>query len=57
MYSRCLQWQVNLMGALTFYPSDRIGLEGYCRCLPGGRYLTPLPLSWAQFLSDRSQTW
>ena len=27
--------QIN--GALTFYPSAQIGLEGYCRRLPGGR--------------------
>ena len=44
----------------NFYPSAQIGLEGYCRHPAGGRAgvtTAPLPLSRAQLLSDRSQTW
>ena len=44
----------------TFYPSAQIGLEGYCRHPAGGRAgvaTSPLPLSRAQLLSDRGQTW
>ena len=44
----------------SFYPSAQIGLEGYCRHPAGGRAgvtTAPLPLSRAQLLSDRGQTW
>ena len=43
-----------------FYPSAQIGLEGYCRHPAGGRAgvtTAPLPLSRAQLLSHRGQTW
>ena len=46
--------------SLLFYPSAQIGLEGYCRHPAGGRAgvtTAPLPLSRAQLLSDRGQTW
>ena len=41
-----------------FTPQPESGSRGIVvACRAGGRCLTPLPLSRAQFLSDRGQTW
>ena len=42
----------------VFTPQPKLGSRGIVvACRAGGRYLTPLPLSRAQFWSDRGQTW
>ena len=39
---------------IAFYPQPKLGSRGIVvACRAGGRYLTLLPLSRAQFLSDR----
>ena len=55
MCCKCLE---NLIIYLLFTPQPESGSRGIVvACRAGGRYLTPLPLSQVQFLSDRSQTW